>query len=144
MSVIYSGNQLCLVVAKEMQRQTPTSVYTKPARKTSSKASKSDSKALTTSKEKSPASKAPKTPAPHKQGPRLPQPPQPFPSVDDRLPLISPVVGLGVAVEAMRRDLEKEKEAKKSGGGQGLLPGAEGGDKPVKAPKMKKMVIRKR
>lgn len=51
---------------------------------------------------------------------------------------------MGVAVEAMRRDLEKENEAKKNGGGQGLLPGAEGGEKPVKAPKMKKMVIRKR
>ncbi|WRT64620.1 uncharacterized protein IL334_001553 [Kwoniella shivajii] len=69
---------------------------------------------------------------------RPPLAPQPIPTLDDRLPLHSPVVPAGVAVAAIKRDKESEKEAKK----QGLsIAGGEESTKD-KAPKMKRVVVR--
>ncbi|OCF45734.1 signal recognition particle subunit SRP19 [Kwoniella heveanensis CBS 569] len=80
---------------------------------------------------------------------RPPLAPQPIPALDDRLPLHSPAVPAGVAVAAMKRDIEAEKEAKKKGANNPLLGagpgggsgegGAEGKDK---MPKMKRVVVR--
>jgi signal recognition particle subunit SRP19 len=55
------------------------------------------------------------------------------PPLDDRLPLHTPVAQTGVALAAVKRDIEVEKEAKKKGVG-----GGEG----EKMPKMKRVVVR--
>ncbi|WVF69629.1 hypothetical protein IAT40_004407 [Kwoniella sp. CBS 6097] len=78
---------------------------------------------------------------------RPPPAPQPIPALDDRLPLHSPAVPAGVAVAAMKRDIEAEKEAKKKGASNPLLgagPGGsgEGGEGKEKMPKMKRVVVR--
>jgi signal recognition particle subunit SRP19 len=67
---------------------------------------------------------------------RPPPAPRPFPALEDRLPVHSPMVEAGVAVSALQRDLEAEKEQKK----QGLLAPEEGGKE--KMPKMKRVVVR--
>lgn len=56
--------------------------------------------------------------------------------LEDRLPLHSPVYPAGVAISAIKRDLENEKEAKM----KGIAPPAEDGKE--KAPKMKRVVVR--
>ncbi|WVQ98221.1 hypothetical protein IAU59_005344 [Kwoniella sp. CBS 9459] len=71
---------------------------------------------------------------------RPPPAPQPIPALDDRLPLHSPAVPAGVAVAAMKRDIEAEKEAKKKGAGAG--GSGEGGEGKEKMPKMKRVVVR--
>lgn len=77
-----------------------------------------------------------------------PAAPHPFPAMDDRLPINSPAVALGIAVHSVKREIEQEKERKRLGAGQGadvnnLLGGSEA---PIGAnkPKMKKIVVRKR
>lgn len=68
--------------------------------------------------------------------------------MDDRLPINSPAVALGIAVHSVKREIEQENERKRLGTGQGsdsnnLLGGNEvptGASKP----KMKKIVVRKR
>ncbi|GHJ87352.1 hypothetical protein NliqN6_3754 [Naganishia liquefaciens] len=74
--------------------------------------------------------------------------PHPFPPMDDRLPINSPAVALGIAVQSVRRDLEQEKERKRVGSGQNTDVGnAPGGNEPPSGsnkPKMKKIVVRKR
>lgn len=77
---------------------------------------------------------------------RTPVAPFPWPAQDERLPIHSPVASTGVAVSAVKRDLETEKENKKKGitGGFG---GGGGDDAPPakeKQPKMKRMVVRGR
>jgi signal recognition particle subunit SRP19 len=77
-----------------------------------------------------------------------PAAPHPFPSMDDRLPINSPAVALGIAVHSVKREIEQEKERKRLGAGQGadsnnLLGGNEAPSGPPK-PKMKKIVVRKR
>jgi len=69
---------------------------------------------------------------------RPPLVPHPIPPLDARLPLHSPLVPTGVAVSAVKRDLENEKEAKKKGISMGA--GAEG--EKEKMPKMKRVVVR--
>ncbi|WVN89295.1 uncharacterized protein L203_104516 [Cryptococcus depauperatus CBS 7841] len=66
---------------------------------------------------------------------RPPLPPQPIPALDDRLPLHSPAVSAGVAVAAIKREKETEKERKK-----GVIEGGKATS--GKAPKMKRMVVR--
>lgn len=77
-----------------------------------------------------------------------PAAPHPFPPMDDRLPINSPAVALGIAVHSVRRELEQEKERKRLGAGQGVDAGnsAGGNESPSGAskPKMKKIVVRKR
>ena len=68
---------------------------------------------------------------------RVPPAPHPIPSLDDRLPLHSPVHPTGVAVSAIKRDIETEKENKK----KGISGGGEDGAK-EKMPKMKRVVVR--
>lgn len=71
---------------------------------------------------------------------RPPMAPYPYPSMEERLPLHSPLVEAGVAVSAVKRDLETEKENKK----KGLTLGGDdsGGGGKEKLPKMKRMVVR--
>lgn len=66
--------------------------------------------------------------------------------MEDRFPLNSPLLALGVAVEAVKRDVEQEKENLKRGiGAPGAGPGADGeGKAQPKMPKMKKIMVRKR
>jgi hypothetical protein len=68
--------------------------------------------------------------------------------MDDRLPINSPAVALGIAVHSVKREIEQEKERKKLGQGQGsdaagLALGNEATGISGK-PKMKKIVVRKR
>lgn len=77
-----------------------------------------------------------------------PAAPHPYPPMDDRLPINSPAVALGIAVHSVRREIEQEKERKRLGAGQGadssnLLGGNESSTGTSK-PKMKKIVVRKR
>lgn len=151
-----TGTQLYNLVASQLQRLNPSLVYTKPARQPSSSGSKSATNlsAVTTTKSnsKKPAKSSnstatntsrPTPSKPTKLGPRPPQPPHPLPSMEDRYPLNSPLLALGVAVEAVKRDVEQENENKKKGIGAGLVEGGEGKAQP-KAPKMKKIMVRKR
>lgn len=141
-------------VANQLQKMNPDIVYSKPSRKPSSekKARSSQNAAASTKKQdKTKGSKLvpqPAVPKGFKLGPQAVRPPQPVPAIDDRLPINSPMYTVGVAVEALRRDLEQEKERAKNGGGQiaGGSGGAEGEGKESKpkAPKMKRMVVRKR
>lgn len=79
----------------------------------------------------------------------LPPPaPHPFPPMDDRLPINSPAVALGIAVQSVRRDLEQEKERKRMGSSQNAdaitASGGNDGSVTSSKPKMKKIVVRKR
>lgn len=79
----------------------------------------------------------------------LPPPaPHPFPPMDDRLPINSPAVALGIAVQSVRRDLEQEKERKRVGSSQNAdaltASGGNDGSATSSKPKMKKIVVRKR
>lgn len=82
--------------------------------------------------------------------------PRPYPSLEDRLPINSPAVPLGFAVQSVKREMEQEKEKKANaiaaggagagGGGtdQGLIgQGAKGSGKGDGKPKMKRMVVRR-
>ena len=81
-----------------------------------------------------------------------PLPPQPVLSLEQRLPLHSPLVATGIAVSSIKRDLETERENKKKGltagsgaggGGGGEEGSAEkGAGGKDKQPKMKRMVVR--
>lgn len=68
--------------------------------------------------------------------------------MDDRLPINSPAVALGIAVHSVKREIEQEKERKRLGSGQGSDTSglALGNDAMGTAgkPKMKKIVVRKR
>jgi hypothetical protein len=155
--LLRTGTQLYNLVASQLQRLNPSLVYTKPARQPSSSGSKSvpNPSAVTTTKSNSKKSAKPNNSSatnnasrptlskPTKLGPRPPQPPHPLPSMEDRYPLNSPLLALGVAVEAVKRDVEQEIENKKKGIGAGMLEGGEGKAQP-KAPKMKKIMVRKR
>lgn len=111
-------------VANQLQKMNPDIVYSKPSRKPSSekKARSSQNAAASTKKQdKTKGSKLvpqPAVPKGFKLGPQAVRPPQPVPAIDDRLPINSPMYTVGVAVEALRRDLEQEKERAKNGGGQ--------------------------
>ena len=157
-SFLRAGTQLYNLVASQLQKLNPSLVYTKPARQPSSSGSKSapnpsavasTTKSNTKKPAKSSNSNTTTNPArpisskPTKLGPRPPQPPHPLPTMEDRYPLNSPLLALGVAVEAVKRDVEQEIENKKKGIGAGLVEGAEGKAQP-KAPKMKKSMVRKR
>jgi len=73
---------------------------------------------------------------------RPPFPPQPYPTMEDRLPVYSPLHAAGVAVSAIKRDLEQEKENKKKGLSLGSAEDAGSGKE--KAPKLKRVVVRGR
>jgi signal recognition particle subunit SRP19 len=69
----------------------------------------------------------------------------PLPSMEERYPLTSPALPTGVAVSSVKRDVEQERDAKKKGVAGAGMGGIEGGaGKEAKAPKMKKVVVRKR
>ncbi|KAG7562882.1 hypothetical protein FFLO_01711 [Filobasidium floriforme] len=156
---IKNRTQLYNIVATQMQRQNASLVYTKPPREPSSSSSKpqavakqpsatSGSKAKPKKSAKSGTAPAPSKPSSStvKPGPRPPRPPHPYPSMEDRFPLNSPLLALGVAVEAVKRDVEQEKENLKKGiGAPGGGAGADGeGKGQPKMPKMKKIMVRKR
>ncbi|WVR04754.1 hypothetical protein IAU60_001765 [Kwoniella sp. DSM 27419] len=104
--------------------------------KSSAKGGKGKSKASGSNSKKETANPV----VPIKLPTRPPLAPQPLPTLDDRLPLHSPVVPAGVAVAAIKRDIDSEKEAKKKG-----LPavgGAEGEGGKDKMPKMKRVMVR--
>lgn len=158
-NVLQTGTQLYNIVATQMQRQNASLVYTKPPRQPSSSSSKpqavakqpsatSGSKAKPKKSAKSGTAPAPSKSSPStvKPGPRPPRPPHPYPSMEDRFPLNSPLLALGVAVEAVKRDVEQEKENLKKGiGAPGGGAGADGeGKGQPKMPKMKKIMVRKR
>ncbi|KAJ9098613.1 hypothetical protein QFC21_004260 [Naganishia friedmannii] len=77
-----------------------------------------------------------------------PAAPHPFPPMDDRLPINSPAVALGIAVHSVKREIEQEKERKRLGPGQGSdaagLPFNHEATGTAGKPKMKKIVVRKR
>ncbi|WVQ81802.1 hypothetical protein IAT38_003929 [Cryptococcus sp. DSM 104549] len=113
---------------------TPSARPSKPAAPApTSSAGKSSKKSKSKPSAKSNA-KSQKPVPPPRLSTRPPLAPAPAPSLDDRLPLHSPVVPAGVAVAAIKREREQEKERKKVGGGE------EGGA--PKPPKMKRMVVR--
>jgi hypothetical protein len=142
-----TGTQLYNLVATQLQRQNPSLVYTKPARKPASSSSKPALPTQSTGKKtskKATSAKPTAQPTRPKTGIKPSQPPQPYPSIDDRFPLNSPMVALGVAVEAVKRDIAQEKEqAKNAPVGQIASGDGEGKGQP-KQPKMKKVMIRKR
>jgi len=121
-----------------MQRANPTLVPApvadkpkaedKPAPKLSKKAEKAAAK----------KGKGKPAPVPVRLPSRPPPPPRPFPALEDRLPVHSPITPAGVAVSALKRDLEAEKEQKKKGL---FAPSSEEGSQ-QKMPKMKRVVVR--
>lgn len=137
----YIGTQLCHQLASQIQHQNPELVYkprprtVKPA--TTAQSSAPAKKAKPTSKSKKASTKriVHQIPLPS----RPPAPPHPVPSLDDRLPLHSPIHAAGVAVSAIARDIETEKENKKKGITSGT---GEEGEKKEKQPKMKRIVVR--
>ena len=141
-----------------MGREQPTLAYlSNPPQKRSRPTEESTTKSTTTKKSKTNQTKSAKgtkqptpttTARPTKKTRTLPPlPPQPVLSLDQRLPLHSPLAHTGIAVSSIKRDLETERENKKKGlavgssaedGGQGS--GTPGKDN--KQPKMKRMVVR--
>ncbi|KAL1405272.1 signal recognition particle subunit [Vanrija albida] len=139
--IIKNRTQLYIQLARQMQQANP-SLVPKPEVK-AKKADKADPKP----KDKKGKDKG-KGKAEVKRvllPSRPPAAPFPFPAQDERLPIHSPTASTGVAVNAVKRDLETEKENKKKGITSGL---GGGGDDAApakeKQPKMKRMVVRGR
>ncbi|KAK4686413.1 signal recognition particle subunit SRP19, partial [Tremellales sp. Uapishka_1] len=128
--IVKNRTQLYQHLAAQIQHVNP-SLVPQPASTTS----KTPKLNATKTKTKTKSTKPPRPPM--KAPSKPPQPPQPVPSLDDRLPLHSPIVPAGVALSSIKRDLENEREAKK----RGVLPAAEEGGKD-KTPKVKRMVVR--
>lgn len=135
--IIKNRSQLYAQLARQMQMKNPTLVpqpEVKPVPSSPKKGDKPKAKGKTSKgKEKG------TTVVPLRLPTRPPQPPRPYPALDDRLPLHTPLASAGVAVEAVKRDLEAEKEQKKNA----LLAPSEEGAK-EKQPKIKRMVVRGR
>ncbi|ORX34007.1 hypothetical protein BD324DRAFT_638000 [Kockovaella imperatae] len=132
--IVKNRTQLYRQLASQIRQQNPDYAYEpKPKREPKEK---KETKVTSTPKPKS-KSKATGNarPPPPKLPSRAPLAPQPFPDLESRLPLHSPVHSTGVAVSAVKRDLENEKENKKKG-----ITAEEGGKE--KAPKMKRVVVR--
>lgn len=131
---VQNRTQLYLLVAGQMQALNPHLVPTKeesrplnpPPIDEAAKANKKKDK-----KGKGKSTVAKKEVVRHPT--RAPRPPQPLPAMDDRLPLHTPVAAAGVALSALKRDLEQAKEQKKN-------KPIEGGE--AKQPKMKRVVVR--
>lgn len=131
------GTQLCHHIAAQIQHQNPSIVYTPPPRKP-----KGDAKAVVSKDKKKKSKSGNKTIKAVALPSRPPFPPQPYPVMEDRLPVYSPLHAAGVAVSAIKRDLEQEKENKKKGLSLGSTEDAGSGKE--KAPKMKRVVVRGR
>lgn len=142
--IITNRSQLYTALAQQMQDANPDLVpkpvtprpktEAKPAAATSGK-SKKDKKG------KNKAAAAVVRP-PVRKPTQAPDAPRPFPALDARLPLHSPLVEAGVALSAVKRDLENDKDLKKKGllGGNAGGASEEGGKE--KMPKMKRVVVR--
>ncbi|WOO85828.1 Signal recognition particle SEC65 subunit [Vanrija pseudolonga] len=145
--IIKNRTQLYIQLARQMQIANP-SLVPKPEIK-AKKADAADNKP----KPKAKGGKGKADAKGNKAGPkpvllptRTPAAPFPWPAQDERLPIHSPVASTGVAVSAVKRDLETEKENKKKGITSGFGGGG-GDDAPPakeKQPKMKRMVVRGR
>ncbi|KAL7419326.1 signal recognition particle subunit [Cryptotrichosporon argae] len=137
--IVKNRTQLYAQLAAQMQRANPSLMTQPKSASASIKPKPPPAKAIPATKaKKASSSTKPVVPAaPRRLPTRAPPAPQPLPALDERLPLHSPIVATGVAVSAVKRDLEAEKEAKKKGAIEG--PGAGGEAKP---PKMKRMVVR--
>lgn len=148
--IVTNRTQLCAELAKQMQRANPALVPQPEApREKAAPAAAAPTpapggaKGKKKSKGKAPgggAAAPASAPAPAPRLPtKAPRPPLPLPARDERLPIHSPAAPTGVAVAAIKRDLENEKEAKKKG-----LPFAGGDDGAAKdkMPKMKRVVVR--
>jgi signal recognition particle subunit SRP19 len=129
--------QLYVALAAQMQRANPTLVPKEQVKKpkAATEVQKVPAKSKKDNKKGKDKGKETKR-APVRLPTRPPQPPHPRPPMEDRLPVHSPIVAAGVAVSALKRDLEAEKEQKK----KGFLTGEEGGS--TKQPKMKRVVVR--
>ncbi|KAJ9113794.1 hypothetical protein QFC20_001821 [Naganishia adeliensis] len=159
--IIQNRTQLCNYIATQIQKMNPSLVpKAEELKRSRNEAAKGESKskqqtALAVSKSKgnktstAGASAATQSKAVRRRPRNLPPAaPHPFPPMDDRLPINSPAVALGIAVHSVKREIEQENERKRLGTGQGsdsnnLLGGNEvptGASKP----KMKKIVVRKR
>jgi signal recognition particle subunit SRP19 len=146
------GTQLYKHIASQLQQAQPTLKYTKPTRKAKplaitapaqSKAQSKSAKKANAQGKKASSSKVAAKPkrvftAPMAR-PSIFQPTHPIPHLDDRLPLHSPVVASGIAVAAVKREVDQAKEAKASGAGKALEGPKEGKEGKIK---MKKVVVR--
>lgn len=121
--------QLYLLLAAHMQASNPSLVPTKEGSKPLN-----PPPAAPVQKSKKGKGKAAPTKQVARHPTRAPLPPQPLPAMDDRLPLHTPVAAAGVALSALKRDLEQAKEQKKNK----PIAGPEEG----KQPKMKRVVVR--
>ncbi|KAI5452191.1 signal recognition particle subunit [Naganishia albida] len=159
--IIQNRTQLCNYIATQIQKMNPSLVpkaeELKRSRVEVARGDSGSKQAIPTSVPKGKGSKTStsgtSTRAQSKAARRRtrnlpPAAPHPFPAMDDRLPINSPAVALGIAVHSVKREIEQEKERKRLGASQGadannLLGGSEA---PIGAnkPKMKKIVVRKR
>lgn len=136
------GTQLYKHIADQIRQQNPSVKYTprpktaKPSKEAESSTAKSK-KAKSKANAKAKSAKAQSVPVLFATRPPLP--PQPVPTLEDRLPLHSPVHPTGVALASIKRDIETEKENKKKGITPG--PSAEEGGK-EKQPKVKRIMVR--
>ncbi|WVW78260.1 hypothetical protein I302_100213 [Kwoniella bestiolae CBS 10118] len=149
--IIKNRTQLYKYLSDQIRQRNPNIIFDpstasskrslKPSPKQASKDDKNKKNPNKKSKSKSKSQDVQKKVIPPPKLPtRPPLAPQPIPVLDDRLPLHSPVVPAGVAVAAIKRDRENEKEAKKKGLSLGSADDA--GDKKEKMPKMKRVVVR--
>ncbi|EIW71120.1 hypothetical protein TREMEDRAFT_67581 [Tremella mesenterica DSM 1558] len=123
--IVKNRAQLYHQLSKQILASHPSLVFTSEARPNKS------TKVITKDKKKK--SKATPSTNPFRLPSRPPRAPQPVPTLEERLPLHSPMVPTGVAVAAVKREVEAEKENKK----KGLTMGGE-----EKQPKMKRVVVR--
>lgn len=127
--------QLYLALAAHMQAANPALVPTKADSAPLNPAPAAPAPKAKKAKGKGPAAAAAAAHRPAARHPtRAPRPPMPLPAMDDRLPLHTPVAAAGVALSALKRDLEQAKEQKKNK----PVAGPEEG----KQPKMKRVVVR--
>jgi signal recognition particle subunit SRP19 len=155
------GSQLYRHIASQLQQAQPTLKYTKNAPKPKplaiaaaplsgkkakkAKASGSNSKKASSSTAQAKSKgKGKRVFPPPMVRPSIHQPSQPLPHIDDRLPLHSPVIATGIAVSAVKREVEQAKEAKANASSTKALEGSGPGPGLNKdgKPKMKKMVVR--
>ncbi|KAJ9122510.1 hypothetical protein QFC22_001939 [Naganishia vaughanmartiniae] len=157
--IITTRTQLCDYVATQIQKMNPSLVpkpdTIKRRRTEVIQATRSQPKLTSTSQTQGKNSKSTQVlpiakASLHRKRTRTlpPAAPHPYPPMDDRLPINSPAVALGIAVHSVKREIEQEKERKRLGPGQGSDAAglALGNDATGTAgkPKMKKIVVRKR
>ncbi|KAJ9106870.1 hypothetical protein QFC19_002999 [Naganishia cerealis] len=157
--IIKNRTQLCTYVATQIQKMNPSLVPTpesmKRRRTEVAQGNKAQPSLPPVSQTQSKGNKSLKgiettKPTVSRKRTRTlpPAAPHPFPAMDDRLPINSPAVALGIAVHSVKREIEQEKERKRLGTGRGSdaanLPMGSDSMAAAAKPKMKKIVVRKR